>query len=118
MKNVDSEIELAHLCGSVAVTGCASACFTAKEWMELYDSAAAAHLDVQAALKRLIDAYQPKPFGGIADEEERKWAIHENSVEALEATRLARQTLGKYDPFIRLTSQVQPTLETLTPTIK
>jgi hypothetical protein len=46
---------------------------------------------LEQALRRLLNAHQPKPFGGIIDEFEQKQAIHENSIEILEATKHARQ---------------------------
>jgi hypothetical protein len=46
------------------------------------------------ALQRLLNAHQPKPFGGIIDPSELQKAVANQTTEIIDSTRQARQALG------------------------
>ena len=53
--------------------------------------------ELESALRRLLDAYIPRPLGGIIDDEERRIAAFSESVERGEARQHAREVLFQHN---------------------
>lgn len=53
--------------------------------------------ELESALRRLLDAYIPRPLGGIIDDEERRIAAFRESVERGEARQHAREVLSRHN---------------------